>query len=51
MNEKLRDLPNRVLNVPVEERPALIDSVISVFSDPGGDTNGLSLYSCPIIHV
>lgn len=43
MNEKLRDLPNRVLTVPLEERPALIDDVISVFEDPGEWASALSI--------
>nr|XP_040228816.2 eIF-2-alpha kinase activator GCN1 [Anopheles coluzzii] len=31
----LKDLPNRVLNVPIEERPELFQNVIAVLPNPG----------------
>ena len=35
LSKALKDLPNRVLNVAVDERPELFKNVIDVLSDPG----------------
>uniref|UniRef100_A0A7G3AWK1 Putative translational activator gcn1 n=1 Tax=Lutzomyia longipalpis TaxID=7200 RepID=A0A7G3AWK1_LUTLO len=38
LSKALKDLPNRVINVGVEERKALIDNVIQVLPNPGINT-------------
>ncbi|KAG4079029.1 hypothetical protein HA402_001684 [Bradysia odoriphaga] len=37
LSKALRDLPNRVLNVTIDERPELFQNVSGVLQNPGKD--------------